>query len=502
MIGDGMGAQQIGLLEMYATLAPESIYKARGRTTGMRKFMQAGQLGLSMTEPADALVVDSACSATQLATGLPSRNGLIGIDSNGNREATVLELAKATGKSTGLVSDTRISHATPAAFASHQTSRKLENAIAEEMLSDGNVDVMLSGGLRHWLPASTEGAKSEPELDIDDQLKLAESGISLTSRRQDHKNLLADAAQAGYQLAFTAAQLRAAAGPKVLGLFASSAMLDGISSHQISTDDRIQPTLADMSKAALKVLDKNPEGFFLMIEGGQIDWAGHNNDAGSLLHEMVKFDEAIEQVYQWAKDRKDTLVIITGDHETGGFAFSYSRKNIPPGELLQGDAFKGSLYRPPFNYGSADLLDKLYAQSASFPLIWNEARGSQHIATAGKVMQSLNKHSAFTISLQQALDIVQREANEYYVKGGGYLDAKTTPKIHDFKEFYVYGDEIHYDLMGRALAADQNVVWATGTHTATPVPYVVWGAEQTRNLFTPLTHHRDIGEALKSIIAE
>ncbi len=500
LIGDGMGAAQIGLLEYYARLAPHSIYmdKANGRTA-ISRFSTNGRMGLSMTEPADALVVDSACSATQLATGSPSRNGLIGTDANGKAVETVLERAKAAGKATGLVSDTRITHATPAAFAAHQSSRKKENAIADDLLRN-QVDVMLSGGLRHWLPQ--QGADALLEYAWGEQL--LESGLPLKSRRKDGRDLLQEAYEQGYALAFNRRQLaeRLKQPPrKLLGLFASSAMLDGISDHQrdLQRGDR-QPTLAEMSLAALEVLQQNPQGFFLMIEGGQIDWAGHNNDAGSLLHEMVKFDTAIEAVHEWAKDRDDTLVIITGDHETGGFAFSYSRKGIPTPTALPGDVFAGAPYQPAFNYGSAEVLDRLYAQTANFPAIWDEARGNQRIATAAKVLEAVNRHSAFKIDLSQALDIVQREANHYRIEGRGYLAEKTFPAIHDFKEFYVYGDEIHYDLMGRALAADQNVVWSTGTHTGSPVPYVIWGPEEVLERLTPLTHHREIGETLKQLL--
>lgn len=133
MIGDGMGPQQVGLLESYAKLAPNSIYK--GKPTALYQLAQDGVIGSSLTHPDDAIVVDSACSATMLATGISTGSEVIGIDPDGNSIETVLEKAKRMGKATGLVSDTRMTHATPAAFAAHQPHRSLENEIASDMLA-------------------------------------------------------------------------------------------------------------------------------------------------------------------------------------------------------------------------------------------------------------------------------------------------------------------------------------------------------------------------------
>ena len=151
LIGDGMGPQQIGLLQEYAMRAPQSIYQ--GKPTAFEKFAEVSTIGVSMHGPGESLVVDSACSATQLATGVVSNSEMIGLDIDGNRVETILEKAKRLGKKTGLVSDTRITHATPAAFASHQLHRSMENKIAEEMIETATVDLLLSGGLRHFLPA-------------------------------------------------------------------------------------------------------------------------------------------------------------------------------------------------------------------------------------------------------------------------------------------------------------------------------------------------------------
>ncbi|WP_305908091.1 alkaline phosphatase [Methylomarinum sp. Ch1-1] len=497
MIGDGMGPQQLGLLREYARRAQSSRYLAQNGKTAFDRFAEQGLVGLSSNGPADALVVDSACSASQLASGISSNSEMIGLDQWGNPVETILEKAKQQGKATGLVSDTRITHATPAAFASHQRHRSLENAIADEMLSGNQVDVMLSGGLRHWLPQSVN-TMAETRAAI--ARLIDEPAIELVSARRDQHNLLEQARRQGYALAFNRRQLQQAKGGKIVGLFASSAMQDALDDHHRRNPH--QPSLAEMTKKALEGLEQNPNGFFLMVEGGQIDWAGHNNDAGELLHEMIRFEQAVAAVFAWAKHRQDTLVIITADHETGGFGFSYSRYRVPEAKPLPGAAFAEHLYQPNFNFADPVVLDRLYAQKKSFYQIWRQAKGERAAPDADSLLAAINANSAYKIDKLAAGRILEKEANAYYRPGHRYLKAKQFPKVDDFEEFYVYGDGVHLDLIGRALAKQQNIVWATGTHTHTPVPVIAWGPERHVRRFSTLSHHTEIGlwmmEALTS----
>lgn len=142
IVADGMGFQQVALLNAYAKYAPNSIYRARGRRTALEAMTEAGVAGFIYHEAADVLVTDSAASATQFSSGKWSGSEMLGVDRNGNPTVTILEKAEQLGKSTGLVSDTRVTHATPAAFAAHQPHRSMENEIAVDMLNN-DVDVML-----------------------------------------------------------------------------------------------------------------------------------------------------------------------------------------------------------------------------------------------------------------------------------------------------------------------------------------------------------------------
>ena len=500
MIGDGMGAQQVGLLEEYARRAPNSIYNDKGNTTALSKFAKDGLMGLSLSAPHGAngsLVVDSACSASQLATGVAAGSEMIGLDNNGNIVETILEKAKAQGKATGLVSDTRITHATPAAFAAHQPHRSLESQIAVELVSSGNVDVMLSGGARVFLPndiGSNDAAK-------DTMASLgAPKSVYKKSKRSDDRNVILEAKDThGYELAFNNTQLDALTGSKILGLFANSGMADGIAYSTCKKDNSCtQPSLRDMTLKALDVLSQDEDGFFLMIEGGQIDWAGHENDAGWMLHELIKFDEAVAAVHEWVKERQDTLVIVTADHETGSFGFSYSRKDLPQAQTLSGDGMQGRDYKPNFNFGPLATLDKLYAQTGTFYDMMNavDANWDFDSTTAQQWADAINANSAIKVTTAQAEPITMREDNEYFVQDHKYLAAEKFPKITDFKEFYVYGDEIHGNLIGRALAADQNVVWGTGTHTAAPVPVYAYGPQGVITQFSTMQHHTELGQKM------
>ena len=493
MIGDGMGPQQVGLLQDFATHSKTDIYK--NRETALKLFANSGQVAFSSTTPIGGLVVDSACSATQLATGKPALSEVVGLDIDGNSTETILEMAKAAGKSTGLISDTRITHATPAAFASHQAHRSMENEIAVDML-ENNVDVMLGGGLRYWIPQGSSNASADLVTLID------EPTVKIKSKRKDDRNLLTQAQTAGYELAFNADQLDAVEGGKVLGLFSYSAMLDGISYTACKkADSCIQPSLADMTTKALDILSKDEDGFFLMIEGGQIDWAAHNNDAGDMLHQLLKFDESIQAVYDWVEDRNDTLVVITADHETGGFSFSYSRKDIPEADMsIVGDAFVEANrdYKPNFNFANPDLLDKLYAQKKDFYNIWYQAGGDLGDVepTSVDLLNAINGNTEFTITQADADRILEHEVNEYQEADHKYLAATEFPKVDDFEEFYVYGEEVHLNLIGRALAKHQNTVWSTGTHTHTPVQVIAWGPKEAQQRFNGLMNHVEVGAQL------
>ncbi len=283
MIGDGMGLPIVGAAELASR-------QQRGRSLTLTRLYKEGAMGLAFTGSANSMITDSAAAATTLATGVKTKNGYIGMGPEDQDLLTVAEAAKQNGKRVGLVTTTRISHATPAAFSALQNDRDEENAIAEQQVDSG-VDLLLGGGARHWLPKGSPGSK-----------------------RKDHRNLAAEAQAKGYQLVRTRQELLASKSDKLLGLF----HLDHLS-FQVDKPDDSEPSLAEMTGKALDVLDRNAKGFFLMVEGGKIDHALHSNDGAAAIAELLAFDDAISRAWDYQKLHPDTLLIVTSDHDTGGF---------------------------------------------------------------------------------------------------------------------------------------------------------------------------------------
>ena len=491
MIGDGMGPQQLGLLFEYAHRAPASIYK--DRPVALEQVMDDGRVGLSRHGPAQHLVVDSACSATQLAIGQEALPEMIGLNADGDPVETILEKAKRAGKATGLVSDTRLTHATPAAFAAHQPYRNLENAIAVDMLATAP-DVMLSGGLRHWVPGSAarEGSPAHEKLSA-----LVGDALRVTSRREDERDLLAEARAAGYEVVFERSALAQVEGGRVLGLFAHSGMMDGLRNTRAKADpERTEPSLAEMTDQALDILSRDEDGFFLMVEGGQIDWAGHNNDVGLLLHEMIKFDDAVRVVHAWARGREDTLVIITADHETGGLGLSYSGASLPEPRPLPGAAFKERPYKANYNYGALSTLDRLYNQQKPLQKIVEE-HGASDDRSPEALARRVREYTGFSLSVDGARAVLASEPNPYLTPGHPYLHAETVPRVDDLEAFFIFAEEVRGNLLARQLAAQQNVVWSTATHTHTPVAVITLGPPAATRPFGGLLHHTELGRLME-----
>jgi alkaline phosphatase len=496
MIGDGMGPQEIGLLALYAKLAPHSTVP--DRTTAIERVLNEGVISIIRPQPYGVLVPDSAAAATQLATGHYARSEMIGVDYNGEQVENIIEIAHRVGKSAGLVTDTRITHATPAGFVAHQANRESENEIAVDEL-DNRVDVLLGGGLRNWAPEAVNNRDSAAYAAL---MQLTGGVYPATSRRRDNRNLLLEARR-DYNLAFDRHALAAVKTGRVLGIFADSELADALEERAMLDDPkRTEPTHVEMTAKALELLNQNPNGFFLMIEGGQIDWAGHNNDAGVLLHECLQFDAAVRTVYEWAKRRDDTVLLVTADHETGSFGFSYAGRPLAPPKQLPGAMFKDVPFEPNFNYGQPELLDQIFAQKKSYFTIMTEFDAlPPKEQTAEKLMEIVNEALPFKITLDDAVRVLTRANNRNYVPGHPYMNTQTVPRIRDFEAFYVYGENLRMNLLGRVVAEQQHVTWGAGTHSSTPVIMGAFGPPAAMNRFKGMLHATEVGQRMIELIS-
>ena len=287
-IGDGMGLGQITVASMKV-----------GGPAGKLCIERMPVTGLIRTYSANSPVTDSAAAGTALASGIKTNNGMVSMAPNGQVYQTILEAAKAEGMATGLVVTSSITDATPAVFASHVKARTMEAAIAEQLIAN-RVNVLFGGGRKFFMP------KSDPN-----------------SGRKDDRDLIDEARQAGYLYVASRRDLRAIHGPYVLGLFQYGGL----------TTASPEPSLALLTHKAIHVLKKvkgdpadGKPGFFLMVEGSQIDWACHQNSVKHTIRQTLLFDQAVQVAVDFALQDGHTLVIVTADHETGGLTLPEGAK--------------------------------------------------------------------------------------------------------------------------------------------------------------------------------
>ena len=294
-IGDGMGLAQVAISRMNAVGLNRKLHMERMPITAIVR-----------THSADNLITDSAAAGTALSTGFKTNNGVIAMSPEGNKKyLTILEESKSKGMMTGLVATSTITHATPASFASHVSSRRGEDDIAIQLL-ENKVNVLFGGGKQFFIPQSVQGSK-----------------------RKDNRDLTAEAKESGYSFIETAEELKSAQGPYILGLF----QLDSLKTVPP------EPALAELTDKAIEMLSKSKKGFFLMVEGSQIDWACHANNFDDMIKQTILFDEAVGKAIDFALRDKHTLVIVTADHETGGLTIKGGKldgKNLVVGWATTG----------------------------------------------------------------------------------------------------------------------------------------------------------------------
>lgn len=265
LIGDGMGLGQMTA--------------ARTVNGGDLNIFRCNCIGIQSTHSADKYVTDSGASATAMSCGQKTNNYTLGIDINGNPLETILELAKKKGLSTGLITTSEIVHATPAAFYAHQTNRYRYEDIALELIGKG-VDFFMGGGKKYF------------------------------SQRTDSLNLIDSLIMKGYEVTDN---LSLSGESKMSAVFiAEEAPLKYLEGRG--------EVLSEAVWIAVNRLKNNEKGFFIMAEGAQIDWAGEENDVDYLMAEMLDFDRAVGKALDFAEVDGNTLVVVTGDHETAGFA--------------------------------------------------------------------------------------------------------------------------------------------------------------------------------------
>jgi len=271
-IGDGVGVAHISAGKI-----------ARG-SIQLERFPVSG---LITTYSANRLVTESAAAATALATGHKTNNRSVSVSADHSPFKTLFEYAKEQGKSTGVVVTSSVTDATPAAFIAHVDDRRRQADIAEQIASS-DIDVLIGGGWAYFVPVTNEGSK-----------------------RNDHKNLLA-VLESRMPVILSEDKLSARSDSRKLAALLAPEGLPKSSGRDYS--------LSRLTRIAIEILSKNRRGFVLMVEGSQIDWAAHNHDQQHLIAEWIDFDDAVGTGLDFAHQNRHTLIVVTADHETGGFA--------------------------------------------------------------------------------------------------------------------------------------------------------------------------------------
>lgn len=266
-VGDGMGFEHVKATRLYM-----------GGPLSFESFPYSGQV---QTSSANSSVTDSAAAATAMATGIKVNNGVISValPGDGSELLTLVEDAMQKGKMTGLITTTYLTHATPAAFGAHETSRNNLNEIASDYLNQTLPNVLFGGGGNGLSVESTESAGYEVAVDSTGFAELQTEHEHLSAQfGTDHLPYKYDYLGTTYPF----------------------------------------PSLGEMTAKALETMENDPEGFFLLVEGGRIDHACHSNMLERAIHETIDFSNAVQTAIDWAAGRSDTLIIVTADHETGG----------------------------------------------------------------------------------------------------------------------------------------------------------------------------------------
>jgi len=430
MIGDGMGMTHRNIAEYYkrGISGKINLKSSTYEKLNMNTFpIQA----LCSTYSENSIVTDSAAAATAFATGHKTKSGVISMDADGKESyKTIAEIAKERGMKVGIVTSVSIDHATPAAFYSHRPSRGMYYEISTDLASSG-FDYF--GG--------SQALKMTPE-----QLKGKKSPVDC-------------AIEAGYTVVSNKADLLALKPKDKQLVWAFTSM-----TYVIDREDEESPNLVDFTESGIELLD-GTNGFFMMVEGGRIDWASHQNDVATMVNELLEFDNAIGVAYEFYKKHPDeTLIVVVGDHETGGLSFG--------SHYLKYTAFPDKIKTQKMSQGAfGSIVRKIRSENISFE-------------------DALPQ-------IQEAFGFETLSDTEKKILEEGYKRSMVNDK--DYADKIAYGS---YDPLaiscGRVLNNRSGLAWTTFAHTGVPVQVSAIGVGQ--NDFNGLYDNTDIFKKINKLL--
>ena len=436
-IGDGMSTPQ------RMTANEFSVKSGRGNLL----MNELPQQATTRTCSADSLITDSAAAATAIACGEKTLNHAVGVDAKGRRLESVAEVAHKNGKSVGIVTTVTINHATPAGFYGHRAGRGEGYGLGLDLLASG-FEYFAGGGLDQH----------------DDKACASYRGdIYDLAKKEGYDFIRRDRA------AFDA--LRPGAG-KVWFVATEGAMPDSIDA------DRWKgvPTLAELTAKGIELLSSDPDGFFMMVEGGRIDWAGHANDAATNLREVLALDDAVKVALDWQKTHPDVLVVVTGDHETGGMTMGFA------------------------GTGYAFYMDRLTNQTCSAAQI-NSYVAKNRPQDFAALKPFLAKSFGFDFSTRDTNKnpmAVTSVEEEELAKAFAFDLALARKGVKDDAAYDAH-KVTHLPTAVKAIFSHKcGIGWTSGAHTALPVLTTAQGPGATR--FAGFLDNTDISKILKDLV--
>ena len=437
-IGDGMSTPQRMVAEEFA----ERI--GYGQLAMNRLPYQVN----TRTKSASSIITDSAAAATAIACGVKTRNGMLGVDPEGVRLKSVAEVAKSRGWKVGIVTTTTIAHATPAGFYAHRMSRSEIYRIGLDLVESG-FDYFAGGGF---------SGKEDDRLDS-----------------QYKGNIYELARKAGYTVATNIAEWTALRpGTKSLSTFAPGHLGFAIDKNPS------RPALSAIVEKGIELLD-NPNGFFFMCEGGTLDFAGHANDAATNLREAIALDEAVKVALAFAERHPDdTLVITTGDHETGGMAMGFAGTG---GKFFVERLAGQNKSTETFSREIKEMLKR--NPETPFEAVLPLVRRHYGLRFDGDEKDPMRVTAAELKSLKEA-----------FAKDREYIKKRISDTVaHDAKRRYAFAATAR-----GILASHAGVGWSSGGHTALPTLTTAKGVKA--DILLGMSENTDIGNRLKKLIAD
>jgi alkaline phosphatase len=437
-IGDGMGMPQRAAAEMF-----QSGEATKPELLLMDKFPVQG---ITTTHANDRFITGSAAASTAMACGVKTNIGYIGLDPEFNPVETVAEKAKKRGMKVAIISSVSIDHATPAAFYAHQESRSMYHEIGMQ-LAQSDFDFFGGGGIK-----DPEGKKADKPLgNVYDVAK--ENGFTIVDNKTDFMALTKDAGK----------------------VFAYNSHLpDGQALPYAMDSQEDDITLPEFTAKAVELLD-NDKGFFMMVEGGKIDWACHANDATAAIKDTFAFDEAVKVAFDFYEAHPDeTLIVVAGDHECGGLTLGFAGTKYETAfDILSGQ--KGS-----FQVFTADVMAKAKKEQTSFeeimPIVENyfglKLEGDDALVLEDYEVEALKAAYAKSLSGEEVAAKVD------YVLYGGY-DPFTVQITH-------------------ILNQKAGLAWTSYSHTGVPVSTSAVGAGA--EAFSGFYDNTDIAKKIMNIM--